>query len=125
LGSKTRKIFPRLAAQTKKYIAPWKKPMPIPNSTLSNSQTAQFRWSMSAYRAASDQEVFYHCRGTLADHAILESNVHLEPVCLLLGVTPQDLDDALCSFLWMNFIVRQRRLEFLDIFGFETFTVNF
>ena len=33
------------------------------------------------------------------DSAVLEAdNVHLEPVCLLLGVTPEDLNDALCSF---------------------------
>ena len=34
-----------------------------------------------------------------AEQAVLEGdNVHLEPVCLLLGVTPEDLNDALCSF---------------------------
>lgn len=33
------------------------------------------------------------------EQAVLEAdNVHLEPVCLLLGVTPEDLNDALCSF---------------------------
>jgi myosin-5 len=33
------------------------------------------------------------------DQAMLETdNVHLEPVCLLLGVTPEDLNDSLCSF---------------------------